>query len=189
MTDPTQDDILIVQIVMLVVQILGLIGLAWYALETRKMRKAAEQQITVSQGLINAAMDQVEGMSKPCLALKTETRDGADTILEAEGAVGSLAVYSGSRFFVLQNIGTGIALNVRYQFLQLTGEENRLRPARRYVQNLLPNGDVTTVEATTNFRGEWQLHLNYESIGGRRYRSVVTIRNLVLVAFDFQPQL
>jgi hypothetical protein len=38
------------------------------------MRRAAQEQVEVSQGLIKAAMDQVEGLSKPCLKLWAELR-------------------------------------------------------------------------------------------------------------------
>jgi hypothetical protein len=78
MHDPVQEHMLLVQWLMFTVQFLGLIGLALYTWETHKTRKASQDQVRVSQGLIAAAMDQVEGLSKPCLTLWSGLRDGTD---------------------------------------------------------------------------------------------------------------
>jgi hypothetical protein len=50
MTDP-------IQVSMLAVQALGLLGLTLYTLETRKIRKASQDQTAISRDLITAAMD------------------------------------------------------------------------------------------------------------------------------------
>jgi hypothetical protein len=73
---------------MLGVQFVALVGLFWYCVETRKMREAAQDQVRISQDLIVAAMEQVEGLSKPCLTLDSELRDAADAIMGI-GVVGN----------------------------------------------------------------------------------------------------
>ena len=65
-----------IQAAMLGVQILALIALIWYAVETMKIRKAAQQQ--------------TEGTSKPCLTLWGDLREGADVILEMDGVAGNI---------------------------------------------------------------------------------------------------
>lgn len=85
---------------------LGALGvLIWYAIETMKLRKAA--------------MEQVESMAKPCLTFWAKLRDPTDAILDMHGAVGVMVVRGSDAQFVVQNIGTGIALNVTYQFKSL----------------------------------------------------------------------
>src|ERR1035437_8710009 len=123
MHDPVQEHMLLVQWLMFTVQFLGLIGLALYTWETHKTRKASQDQVRVSQGLIAAAMDQVEGLSKPCLTLWSGLRDGTDAIQETGGAVGNTVARGDEGSFVLQNIGNGIALNVRYQFVRMPQTE------------------------------------------------------------------
>jgi hypothetical protein len=63
------------QILMLCIQVLALIGLFWYVIETMKIRAVAQRQLQTSLDLIKAATDQVEGMSKPCLTLWGELRE------------------------------------------------------------------------------------------------------------------
>jgi Ca2+/H+ antiporter len=79
-----------IQASMLGVQILALIGLIWYVIETMKIRKTAQRQLQTSLDLIKAATAQVEGMSKPCLTFWGDLRDGADAILEMHDAVGNV---------------------------------------------------------------------------------------------------
>jgi hypothetical protein len=176
-----------IQTSILAVQVLALVGLIWYAWETRGMRKASQDQVEVSQGLMNAAMAQVEGLSKPCLTLWSGLRDGADAILNTHGAVGNTIAQSDHGSFVVQNIGNGVALNVSYRFVQLIQTGLASRPGEiRYVQNVLASQKVTMAEPMGPFGGEWEVHFEYQSMGGRKYQSIVTMNNHVLTAFVFK---
>jgi hypothetical protein len=187
MTDPVQEHMLIVQIWMLVIQSLALGGLIWYTWVTRGIRKSSQDQVRVSQDLIKVAMDQVEGLSKPCLTLYSGLRDRMDAIGDMRGAVGNTVARGDQGSFVLQNIGNGIALNVCYQFLRVPREEAARQHHRRYVQHILATQKVTMPEPMTAYGGDWKLHLEYQSIGGRKYKSIVTINDRVLTAFVFNP--
>jgi hypothetical protein len=132
-------------------------------------------------------MDQVEGLSKPCLTLYSGLRDGADAIMAMNGAVGNTVARGDQGSFVLQNIGNGIALNVRYQFLRVPREEVARQHHEHYLQHILATQKVTMPEPMTAYGDNWELHLEYQSIGGRRYNSIVTISNYVLTAFVFNP--
>ena len=176
---------LVVQWLTLGVQFLGLIGLALYVLETYRLRKASQEQVGVSQRLIGAAMDQVEGLSKPCITLCSGIRDEADTILEI-GAVGSLVAWGRQGFFALENIGNGIALNVSYEFIPGNRAPERLRPGKRYVQNVSASHTISMVESINLFVGEWSVQFEYESIGGRKYRSIVSLTEKVLTRFQYE---
>jgi hypothetical protein len=149
------------------------------------MRRASQQQVQVSQGLIGAAMDQVEGLSKPCITLRSCLRDAADTILEV-GAIGSLVACGAGGFFEIENIGSGIALNVSYEFVAGIRAPERPRPGRRYVQNVPASAHFPMVESINLFTGEWDVRFDYESIGGRKYLSIVSLSDKVLTRFQFE---
>jgi hypothetical protein len=185
MTDPIQKQMLCVQIWMLIVQVLGILGLAFYAFETRRIRKASENQVQISQGLIKAAMDQVEGLSKPCLTLHSALRGAADAIAEIHGATGNTIAAAVDGSFAMQNIGNGTALNVRYQFLRVPREEPAGRHHPCYLQNILAGQKVSMPQPITGYGGDWELQIEYQSIGGREYRSVLLLNERVLTKFDF----
>lgn len=101
--EPTSDHA--IQIVLMVVNTLTLIVLLVYTWETRRIRKAAWQQ--------------VESAAKPCLTLWSKLRDPSEAILETDGAVGNTKARGDDATFAVHNIGTGVALNVSYFFRSL----------------------------------------------------------------------
>lgn len=155
------------QVAMLGVQILALIGLIYYAFETTKIRRASQQQ--------------VEAMSKPCLTLWGELRDGADPILEMHEAVGNIIAAADQGSYVVQNIGNGVALNVRYQFTR-----PNVAPAERYVPHLSPTGRATLAETIGGYNAEHQATFDYESISGRKYRTTIQLNHRVITSFSFE---
>jgi hypothetical protein len=170
---------------MLYVQILALIGLFLYVIETMKIRRATQRQVESSLDLIRAATAQVEGMSKPCLTLWGELRDGTDAILEMHGAVGNVVAGANAGSYVVQNIGNGVALNVRYRFTRPNDDPDRPREMR-YVPNILPAQRVTLVETLGGYNAEHEVTFNYESIGGRRYRTTIQLNHYVITSFLFE---
>jgi hypothetical protein len=176
-----------IQVSLLIVQILGLLALIWYVYETFKLRKAAQRQVEISQGLIEAAMDQVEGLSKPCLTLCGELRDDMDTIVGMHGAVGRTTARADQGHFIVQNIGNGVALNVRYRFNPVGESDGRSRSnTSGYLQNVLAGQRISMAELVTAFNGDYEVSFLYQSIGGRQYLSVVTMNSRVLTGFEFE---
>lgn len=106
---------------MIVMQLAAFDGLIWYAIETKRMRNTAESQVEVSQNLVAAAGDQVEGLSKPCVMLASSPRNPEDAII---GPLGNSVALRMEGMFAVENIGSGPALNVRYEFIAL-GETAR----------------------------------------------------------------
>jgi hypothetical protein len=176
-----------IQMWMLFVQAAALLGLLWYCAETRSLRKASQQQVTASQSLIKAAMEQVEGLSKPCLTLASELRDLRDVILESDRTVGTTQAAFDSGNFIVQNIGNGIALNISYYFIKDETNGAPQRKKTRYIQNLLTLQRVTIPESKNLFQEPWIIVFEYESIGGRGYRTTLQINHHVLTAFRFEP--
>jgi len=160
---------------MLFVQIVGLIGLFWYAWETSAMRKAA--------------VDQVEGLSKPCLTLAGELRDPRETLLRMDGAVGSTLAMKDDGNLVVHNIGNGVALNVSYTFSAIDPDKRRNHQSR-YFQSVLAGQRLRIPEPAAFFQGsgEYEFTFSFDSIGGRGYQSIVRMNNLVLTKFDFTPK-
>jgi len=171
-----------IQLTMLIVQMLAVIGLAIYCVETYRIRKASQDQVTASQKLIQAAMDQVEGSLKPCIAFVARLRDAADAILEMHGAVGNLIVDPDQGSYVIHNIGNGAALNLRYFFTR----PNVAEPDWRYLQAVLVAQRATLVETLGGYNAEHVATFEYESIGGRKYRSTISLNHHVITAFNFE---
>jgi len=169
---------------MLIVQSVALLGLFWYCLETRKLRHTSQEQVEVSQKLIDASMEQVEGLSKPCLTFASELRNLQDVVLKTKRAVGTTQAAFNAGNFMVHNIGNGIALNISYYFVK---DEAQAKPKPvRYIQHLLASQKVTIAEFKTLFEGSWIVVLEYESIGGRNYRTTLHMNDHVLTAIRFE---
>jgi hypothetical protein len=102
----------------------GLIG--WYLLETRKMRKAAEDQVFKSQELVAAAQRQVDAS-----LAQVEAASRPAVVATAKGGLMEPPV--------LENIGNGPAINVRWSIpnSKLGGIIPYLEP---HVPRVLPIG-------------------------------------------------
>lgn len=175
-----------IQLWMLIVQLFAFIGLGIYVLETRRLRKASQDQIRISQDLIKAAMDQVEGLSKPCLTLWSELRDQKDAILELSGARSSVRARDDQGDLVTLNIGNGFAMNVNYRFTATPPTVDARSHHVRYIPNIMATAKITMVEPMSAYVGLWTLTMHYDSIGGRRYETVINLNNLVLTNFKFR---
>ena len=167
---------------MLVVQTLGIIGLGIYCVETYKIRKASQEQVTASQKIIKAARDQAEGSLRPCITFGARLRDETDAILEMDGAVGNLVVQPDQGKYVIHNGGNGAALNIRYFFTRPDVAD----PDWRYLPTLFATHRVVLIETLTFFNNEHVATFEYESMGGRLYRSTLSLNHHIITAFRFE---
>jgi hypothetical protein len=119
-----------------IVNCVVLATLFWYALETKRIRKASQQQ--------------VEALQKPCLALVSEPRDFDDTVLEMDDAVGGMIVASGN--VKVENIGNGPAVNVRFKInpADRSADSNAARSSG-YLQNISQGKTVVMPVSTRGF--------------------------------------
>lgn len=173
-----------IQTAMLAVQVIGVIGLFWYVIETMKIRRAAQKQLAASLDLIKAATAQVEGMSKPCLTLWGDLRDGNEAILNMHGAVGNIVARADQGSYVVLNIGNGVALNIKYRFTRPDDNPAHPRDAR-YIPNIFPAAKATLVETLGGYNAEHEVTFEYESIGGRKYLTKIRLNHHVITSFDF----
>jgi hypothetical protein len=105
------------------------------------------------------------------------------TMVDADDAVGSLEIDDIDVNFLMQNIGTGVALNVTY-FFRVDSKPHRERYApivRAGARQQLP--EVTTVN---HYSGKYEVVFNYESISGRKYQSIVSLNKRIMTRFDFK---
>jgi hypothetical protein len=138
--------------------------IAWYLWETRKMRMAAEKQVSKSQDLVDAAQKQLttslaqtEAQIRPALAVRLQ------------GGI------------QLQNVGNGTAVNVAFSLLDdLAGEINwapRLNIVSEAVASYLERGEDPgrrAVLADRHFGPDHGLQLRYQSLSGKKYVSLIT---------------
>jgi hypothetical protein len=168
-----------IQLLMLVVQALALAGLTIYCVETFRMRTAAQQQV-------KSSMDQLESYSKPCITFWSELRQGDDVILQMHGATGNLVARPDGGSYVMHNLGNGLALNLRYYITRnnppLDQDPNRWR----YVPTVPATAKVTLVETLGHYNQEHEATFEYESIGGRKYRSTITLNHHVITSYRFE---
>lgn len=158
--------------------IVGVITLGvvfWYAWLTMLLRRAAT--------------DQVEAMSKPCLTIWAKLRHQVDAILEMNGAVGAMVARGDDAAnLVVQNIGTGVALNVTYRFNNPDSPQGNRGKGESYLVNVLPTQKISMPEPlnASICSGNCEVIFGFESIGGRRYQSTITMNNHVLTAFQLK---
>ena len=57
-----------------------------------------------------------------------------------------------------------------------------------YLVNVVPGQPVTLPQPINAFPGKFELAFQFESIGGKRYRSTVTVNDYVLTDFRFSPE-
>lgn len=159
-----------IQLAMLWVQVFGLIGLVLYVCETWRLRIAAQRQ--------------VEAMSKPCLTLRAQVRDGADVILNMHGAVGNMNVAVTEGRYVVQNIGSGVALEVHYHFTRPDDQPYR----ERYIPHVKSdpeNNRVMLLESANHYNREHEVVFRYQSLSGVKYRAAIHINQHVITSFAF----
>jgi len=161
----------------LIIQLLILLFLIWYAFETYRLRKASQEQI--------------EALQKPCLTVVTTARDYDEAIFEMDDAVGGMVLAPREGSVQLWNIGAGPAFNIRYRFNYLD------QPRQNGTVVVEPSGYLPYIMAGEKFamqvtRGilqphEYELVALYEILGGRRYETKITINKLVLTTVQFRP--
>ena len=176
-----------IQLGMFIVQALALLGLTVYCIETFRIRKASQAQVGASQKLLQSSLNQIEGMAKPCIAFWAELRDGADVILQMDGAAGNLVARLDGGSYVIHNIGNGVALNLEYYITRNNPEfdapQNR---GPRYIPTIPAAAKVALVETAGYYNAEHEATFEYGSIGSRRYRSTITLNNRVITSFKFE---
>jgi len=161
------------------IQVLLLLGLVWYTVETRRIRKTSQKQFALGQ-------DQVEATLRPCIALSTAARTGEDAILAVDGTDSTVVVRCPEGLVQIENIGVGPAINVRYEFRAINPENNLAHPTG-YVAGVSVSGTFLIPVARALIVGhDFNCVFDYESVAHRKYRTKVTLRNLVITDLRFE---
>jgi hypothetical protein len=186
--DAIQNNMLWIQSGMLLVQIFALVGLILYVKDTKGLRKAAENQITLSHNLFVAAMDQAESAARPCITLASKLRVREDALQEVYGVKGMSVVKDSRSFLGIRNIGNGLAINIKYRFNQVGPEwPKNLKGNDGYLQRLhAAKAMRLPLPASMTANGEWDVDFEFESLGGRKYQTKLTLKANVLSDFRFE---
>jgi hypothetical protein len=163
--------------------------LFWYTVETWKLRKTAQEQIAVSHDLLRAANDQAEGISKPCMTIRGKLRDATSTLLHMDDAVSGVLVGDEAGHYVAVNIGNGIAMNVSYFFkARRDSDKPWVKVTGSYLPGVLPNHSqqIQLALLVNSHPGENEITFLFQSLGGRWYESVVTVKSKVIVDFGMK---
>ena len=148
----------------LVLQVLLVLGLLWYCVETRRIRITAGSQL--------------EALQTPCLTFWATPREGIDAVLEMDGARGAMILNFSGGDAMLLNIGNGPAVNVSY-LLKPLGDARST-----------PEGYISSIPASARAsipipRGilqgcRYDCLIRYESLGGTGYETRIGLHDLVL---------
>ena|ERR1700723_874952 len=160
-----------ISVIGLVIQVLLFGGLVWYCIETRRIRITSTAQL--------------EALRTPCVTFFATPRDGADAVLEMDGARGAMVLdfIEGDAVFI--NIGNGPALNIEYSLIPLDG--SRAQPVG-YVSSIPPGVRASAPISRGAIRGHrYQCAVQYDSLSHTRYETTLVIHNLVLTPpFQFR---
>ena len=187
--DAISNNMLKVEGGLLIVSAVTLGFLIWYAIETFKLRKAAEKQITMSENLLHAAMEQAEGIARPCITLASKLRDREEAINEVYGVKAISVVKDYRGFLAVRNVGNGLALNISYQFNRVDDPNypKSLKGDDSYLQRLHAEREIRLPLPVTLMKlGDWRVVFEFESLGGRKYRTTVTVQANVLSGIRFE---
>jgi hypothetical protein len=161
------------------IQALLLAGLVWYTLETRRIRRTSQKQFGLSQ-------EQVEATLRPCIALSTTARTPEEAILAMDDTDSTVIVRCPEGLVQIENIGVGPAINIRYEFSPTNPEGNLAHPTG-YVAGISTNGTFLIPVARALIVGhDFNCSFDYESVGHRKYRTKVTLKNLIITDMRFE---
>jgi hypothetical protein len=145
--------------------------LAWYAAETRKIRRISQRQL--------------EALHRPCLLLATEARDSDEALLGMDDTVSVRIVSSHNGNVTVENIGNGPALKINFEFKAFGKTEEKTSPPRSigYLPSLAERTSFTVPFPREILRNhEYEFACSYESLGGELYESRITMNNLVVTS-------
>jgi hypothetical protein len=133
--------------------------IAWYLYETRKMRKAAEEQVRQSQALVSASQEQLEAQIRPAVVARRHP-ELMRTILVNEGK--GIAV---DLQLTVADIGTPTDWNSSVSFPS---------PMNGCPLGLgVDLGDSDTHVAAHGFFNRKALQIRYRSLSGKGYSTIV----------------
>ena len=114
------------------------------------------------------------------------SRDFGDAVLDMDGAEGTMIVHCPEGQVSMENVGYGACCQYSLRTLTPTNLESTVaRP--KVTRWLCERARTCQPPITRNILqgNEWLCVLTYESLSGRRYRTNLTVNNLVLTSFKF----
>lgn len=163
--------------------------------ENRKERQAQHEetaaQMAVSQKQVELSQDQVEATLRPCVSLSMTAREMEAAVLAAHGTDSTVIIRCPGGLVQLENMGVGPAINIRYEFSTVQPHESTYSHPTGYVAGIPKEGVFLIPVARTLLAGhDYESLIEYESVSHRKYRTRVTLSDLVItdMRFEVLPQ-
>ena len=159
--------------------------------ENRKERQVQHEetaaQMVVSQRQVELSQDQVEATLRPCVSLSMALRDFDATVLAMDETDSTVVVRCPEGLVQIENIGLGPAVNIRYEFRPIGPHESTHAHPTGYVAGISKDGASRIAVARALIEGhDYESLFEYESVSHRKYRTSVTLRNLVITDMRFE---
>ena len=119
--------------------------------------------------------------------LASVPRNAEDAVI---GPLGNTQALRLEGNLAIENVGSGPALNVQYEFVAIEETARFFKPRGvRYVHNILSGQRSQMAEAYTGYNGQFEVIFEYESIGGRHYRTKINMEGYVFTGVTFEEVL
>ena len=92
-------------------------------------------------------------------------------------------------FLAIRNVGNGLALNISYQFNRVDDPQypRGLKGDDSYLQRLHAEREIRLPIPVTMMKlGDWEVVFEFESLGGRKYRTTVKVQANVLSGIRYE---
>jgi len=159
--------------------------------ENRKERQVQHEetaaQMAVSQRQVELSQDQVEATLRPCVSLSMAAREFDDAILAVDETDSTVVVRCPEGLVQIENMGVGPAINIRYEFRPMQPHESTYPHPTGYVAGIAKDGAFLIPVARALIVGhDYESSFEYESVSHRRYRTKVTLKDLVITDMRFE---
>jgi hypothetical protein len=158
----------------------------WDRVDGSQEHKQTLAQLKTSHEQVKASQEQVEAMQKPFVMFSRTARDAQDAVMGAGGIVGAMIIQCPGGNAEFENVGSGPAVNVRYNLTPTNLESTVSRPSGYMVAMLAGQRFLTPIPRGILQGNEWNAVLSYESMSGRKYQTKITANNLVLTDVKFE---
>jgi hypothetical protein len=159
--------------------------------ERKEHRREVTAQLAVSQKQVELSQEQVEATLRPCVSLSMAPREMEAAVLAVNETDSTVIVRCPGGLIQIENMGVGPAVNIRYEFSTVQPHESSYSHPTGYVAGLAKEGVFLIPVSRTLLAGhDFESLIEYESVSHRKYRTRVTLNDLVItnMRFEVVPQ-
>lgn len=165
-----------------------LVVLVAYTIETWRLRKAAQEQIKVSQALLRAATAQAEAAARPCIALAAAGATDIDIEFAGTDLPSCTRLAHPGGNIAAENIGSGAALDVYVQLIAHEGDaqQREILERRRFIPRIKAGESIELLIPQTHLGAHgWSVAIRFKSVAGASYESTLLLEGDMINSFQF----